>query len=346
MCGATAGRRGTLFPSVRGGGQDRAVSEHESSEAEQGRVALALLLERALDAAPELPGDIAGAQAAVRRMSLVEAAALHGRALFAPGSLGPDALVALAWERASFFERLGAALGTSERVVHAAVRARRFPLEPPRALAGYEYLGVFLSEGQLAVCDPCYHGRRSRMGGSFDLSHALEGAAGRWHAFVRPGLGEWADWTGELAVIHESGFEAAATEHVANIGVDGGTAGVFDRECPACPAESLVVEGVVFGRGAFSRSGLGDGLYPAFVARVAGAVVKVRIPYFEDELQMRDGTLPRRTSRRYAASAAFAVGDELEHVKFGVGTVVGSADGKIEVAFVDAVRTLVHARRA
>ena len=46
--------------------------------------------------------------------------------------------------------------------------------------------------------------------------------------------------------------------------------------------------------------------------------------------------------RRYAASQTFAVGDVLEHPKFGRGSVISSLPQRIEVEFADGKHTLVH----
>jgi hypothetical protein len=52
---------------------------------------------------------------------------------------------------------------------------------------------------------------------------------------------------------------------------------------------------------------------------------------------------PVEVVRRYAASATFAVGDVIEHVKFGRGTVQSIFEARIQVEFADGVKTLVHA---
>ena len=46
--------------------------------------------------------------------------------------------------------------------------------------------------------------------------------------------------------------------------------------------------------------------------------------------------------RPYSASATFAVGDVLEHPKFGRGSVVSGLDRRIDVEFADGRRTLIH----
>jgi hypothetical protein len=51
---------------------------------------------------------------------------------------------------------------------------------------------------------------------------------------------------------------------------------------------------------------------------------------------------PERPVRAYAASQTFAVGELIEHPKFGLGTVMSSAARRIEVEFPDGMHTLVH----
>jgi hypothetical protein len=51
---------------------------------------------------------------------------------------------------------------------------------------------------------------------------------------------------------------------------------------------------------------------------------------------------PERVARPYAASQTFAVGELVEHPKFGRGTVVGALNNRVEIEFADAKRTLIH----
>jgi hypothetical protein len=55
---------------------------------------------------------------------------------------------------------------------------------------------------------------------------------------------------------------------------------------------------------------------------------------------------PERPVRPYAASQTFAVGDLIEHPKFGRGTVISCLAQRIEVEFADGKVTLVHVRAA
>lgn len=323
-----------------------AMPRPRTTPAEASRL-IAALIERRFDG--ELPplstaATIFEASADLARLPLAETLPLHGRALFAAASLEPAAREQAAWARQDFLDELGAAVGVSARVLLAALRARSFPLAPPRPVAGYAYLGAFRSEGALEVADPCHLRKRTRLpAGVLSLSHPVEGHPGLWHAFVRDGRGEEADRTAELAVIHELGFEVAASEPIATIGVDAGMAGVFDRSCPEPALTEMRIEGVVHGLGAFAKSGFGDGVYPVFAGRAQGRVAKLRLAFLDERPEL-DATLLTRASRRYAATATFAVGDAIEHPKFGTGVVIGAADGKIEVQFEDEPRKLVHGR--
>jgi hypothetical protein len=51
---------------------------------------------------------------------------------------------------------------------------------------------------------------------------------------------------------------------------------------------------------------------------------------------------PEQTIHAYGASKTFAIGDLIEHPKFGRGTVTGSLAQRIDVEFPDGVHTLVH----
>jgi hypothetical protein len=178
----------------------------------------------------------------------------------------------------------------------------------------------------------------------FTLSHKVAGLAGVWHVFARS-LG---DRTAELVTIHDDGFDVYASEPVALIGVDSGTAGVFDKNYRKRDDDvPLEEEGPVAALGAIVWSGHGDGMYPVFVGKHRGRVAKIRIQFLGDEPEV-DCTLakPAVAAKPYNPKTTFAFGDAVEHVKFGVGSVVRvSSDGKIDVRFADGTRTLVHARK-
>lgn len=293
---------------------------------------------------PAIAAD-ASAWQTLAQLPLEETVTLHARALFAPTTLETPVRQAAELTRVAFFAELAGAVGVSGRVLLAAVKARRFPLDPPTAIPGYEYLGSFASSGELTVCDPCYFGKRSPRG-AISLSVKLEGLDGIWHVFVRPGVGEHAGRSAELVAIHSEGFPAFANEPLGVIGVDAGCAGVFDRACPR--PEAPYDEGVFSGRSAMARSGLGDGAYPVYGGYTLRKLSKVRIHFLGPTLPETDATMPRKTAaRRYAASERFEVGETVEHPKFGSGTVTRiGLDGKIEVVFGEERRVLVHARKA
>lgn len=273
---------------------------------------IAALIERRVDG--ELPAlstaiHILDKCSHLSRLPLADTLPLHARALFSAGSLTTEAREHAAWGREDFFGELGRVVGVSARVLLAAVRARNFPLVPPRALADYEYLGAFTSTGQFDIADPCHLRKTSRMPAAvFSLSYSVKVERGAWHAFVRAGTGEDADRTAELAVVHTDGFDVIATEALATIGVDAGMAGVFDETCPGPAQTELHIEGTVQGLGVFAHSGYGDGMYPVFAGRTHGSITKLRLAFMDERPEI-DATVPRRPARRYAISVTFAEGD-------------------------------------
>ena len=52
---------------------------------------------------------------------------------------------------------------------------------------------------------------------------------------------------------------------------------------------------------------------------------------------------PRKPARAYSPREAFTEGDWINHTKFGLGEVIASRDGKIEVKFGTEKRILIHA---
>lgn len=309
------------------------------------------LVQRAFDGPlPAVPTDAPIFEAAVRlaQLPLAETAALHGRALFAASTLDPALAARAAWARASFFEELGAALGVSGRALLAAVKARRLKLEPPRPVAGYEYLGSFTSGGELTVSDPCYAGRKAGAGtAAISLSLKVAAHAGVWHVFVRSGAGADRERTAELVAIHDDGFELYATDPIGSIGVDSGTAGIFDKQCPRRDPDAPLEEGPFAALGAIASTGYGDGMYPVYAGRLKGRVAKLRLAFLGDGPEVdRTVTKSAAATKPYSASARFALGDTITHPKFGEGSVIRvGSDGKIDVRFADATRTLVHGKK-
>jgi hypothetical protein len=310
------------------------------------RAEAAAIVERLVGRAPMGPAvtDAADEDELAQRPP-VETAPLHAAALFDPSSLAPPVLSVVERARERFFAELAHALDVSPHTLLGAVRSGRFPLTGPRALVKpYEYVGSFESDGELWVADPWYFARRGEEEGAL-TSVKLAAQKGRFHAFLRRGSGALEHRTGELVVVHEDGFAASATSRAGSIGVTTGLAGVFDATCPPVNLDRHVDEGIQQDRGALSQSGFGDGGYPVYAARVGRKVVKIRIA-FEDEAGPDRAVLaPPPGGRKYTASARFAVGESLEHAKFGSGVVESlTADGKIVVRFGDGPRTLVHAR--
>jgi hypothetical protein len=284
------------------------------------------------------------ARAKLALLPPMQTATLHARALFAPTTLDKHARDVAMWAREPFYAELGAALGLSGRTVAAAVRGRKYPLVPPREVAGYDYLGTFTTSGALVVADPAYVGSK-RAPGAFSLAVRVKGLEGLWHVFVRNGDGAESDRTAELVAIHSDGFDTYATEVLGTIGVDSGCAGIYDKACPKRDRDMLVEEGVQGGLGALAWSGMGDGVYPVYAGKIRGIVVKLRIGFLDGTDIDRTFAVPR-SGRVYSPKTRFALGETIEHPKFGSGTVTAVGDGgKIDVTFSDGQkRTLVHAK--
>jgi len=276
-------------------------------------------------------------------LPISETVDLFGRAMFAASSLEPAVLERVGWARDAFFEELAAVLATKPRLLAAAIRARKLRLDPPRPAAGYDYLGTFTTSGALTVADPAYVGRKNPPG-AFSLSLKIKAAEGLWHVFVRPAAKD-ASRNAELSVVHEDAFATSASVHAGTIGVDSGCAGVFDRACPKRDANGPLEEGLISGLGAIAWSGYGDGGYPVFVGRNAGVVTKIRISFIDDQPEIDRLIASSSAAKPYSAATTFTLGDAIEHVKFGRGSVIRIEDGKIHVRFADATRTLVHGRR-
>ena len=120
-------------------------------------------------------------------------------------------------------------------------------------------------------------------------------------------------------------------------------AGIYDRRCKSRSADSPIEEGLLGERGAIATSGFGDGVYDVHAAKKDGRAVKLRIAFLEEASPDRTKPAAAKGGRRYAANVHFAVGETLEHSKFGSGVVTSvTLDGKIVVAFDDGTRTLVH----
>lgn len=79
----------------------------------------------------------------------------------------------------------------------------------------------------------------------------------------------------------------------------------------------------------------------AQVARAPVAVVQSLLDSLTDLVRLA-WRAPEQRVRPYAASQTFAVGDLIEHPKFGRGSVLSSMTQRIEVEFADGKHTLVH----
>lgn len=279
--------------------------------------------------------------AAIAQLPLADVVSWHGRAMFAPATLDEERRSLSSFSRASFFAELAAALDTSAQALIAAVKNRKFPLVPPREIKNYDYLGSFTTDGKVIVSDVCYvTSKHTRP--PLQLALHLDVRHGDWHAYARSGTGDAADRTSELVAIHEVGFATAANDQLAVLGNDAGQMGIYDHSLGEPPA--YAEDGIVSGLGVKTSSGYGDGFYPVYGGKHQGQIVKLRVDFLEEgEL---DRTLPPpATTRPYSVKTTFAVGDAIEHPKFGLGRVVAIVDTKIDVSFPDGRRLLlVHGK--
>jgi hypothetical protein len=284
-------------------------------------------------------------EAQLAQLPLRDTVDLFGRTLFAQSTLDERTLQYGSFARRGFFAELGLALGTSGRVLLAAVKTRKLKLEPPRPIADHDYLGTFTTSGDLTVSDPCQIGRKNNP--AFPLTIKVQGLEGVWHAFVRDGTGDDRGRNAEFVAIHDDGFDVHAIEPIGSIGIDSGTAGVFDKKCPKRDDNAVLEDGTFAALGAVVSTGHGDGFYPVLAGRAKGKVAKLRIHFLGGDIET-DRSMPKSTAqaRPYSASQKFAMGDTIEHVKFGSGSVIRvGGDGKIDVRFPDGTRTLVHAKK-
>jgi hypothetical protein len=282
------------------------------------------------------------------QLPLSQTVDLYGRSWYATSSLDEETLPYVLQARQEFVRELATALGVRPRVLLAALRARKMKIEPPRPVANYDYLGTFTTSKTVHIADPAYIKRATRPTASgFQLALKIDVAEGIWHAFARNAKNDEGR-TAELSVVHETGFDTYASDLMGSIGVDGGCAGVFDKACPKRNSDEPLEEGIAFGLGAVTWSGYGDGGYSVYVGKHKGEIVRIRLPFIEDEPEI-DRLLARQTgasTKPYNVYTTFVVGDSVEHPKFGTGAVTRvGGDGKCDVRFPDGLRTLVHGRK-
>jgi hypothetical protein len=79
----------------------------------------------------------------------------------------------------------------------------------------------------------------------------------------------------------------------------------------------------------------------ARVPRTPAGIVQSLLDSITDLLRIA-WRAPVQTALPYAASRTFAVGDLIEHPKFGRGKVLACAQKRIDVEFADGMHTLAH----
>ncbi|HEY0252687.1 MAG TPA: hypothetical protein VGC41_14225, partial [Kofleriaceae bacterium] len=285
---------------------------------------------------PTLTSEPHEQHAEIGQLSMAARLPAVARFLFAPKKLVAETKYAYGGAWATVAGELAIALGTTHRLIHAAVRARKFPLVPPRVIEGYDYLGTFTTGEKVWLCDPCYFKKSTN-----NLIVAkLAVRSGLWHAFVR----NEGDRTAELAAIHETGFSTLASEAVGGFGVDAGLGGIFDEDAPKVDLDVPVIEGIHAGQGVYAHSGWGDGMYTGYAGRIGREIVKLRLAFLDKQPEIDRTFAAPKGGRPYSIKTKFALGETVDHPKFGSGTVTNVAPDKVTVSFADGPRTLVHAK--
>lgn len=257
-------------------------------------------------------------------------------------------------------------LRISLRRLHATVQhgdGSAEPLESPLGFSEHDYLGTFEVREELIVADRCYVAETREL-----LACATPAVAGTWCAFIRYDLPA-VNRSLALLVVHAAHLADAEQngEVLGRIGVDSGSVVVVDASARAHAArfgdgERAWLEGIVDGLGVFAYTANGDGLYPARVFRRDGRATMIRAsllgaehalyrlpkaPVAASYVRAVDAELASGSAelRAYSTKTKFAVGDRIHHVKFGEGVVrTLLPDNKMEVAFRDGPRALVHGR--
>ena len=160
-----------------------------------------------------------------------------------------------------------------------------------------EYIGSFETSGVLNVSDPCYEL------GTW-CTHTLSVRPGTYRAYVEPSdEGVWGDRNASL-IISFDGIEydrSKETRTEAEIGVDSGQAGFFDRIYypkeetgaygdtntfygKACEQTNNAFQaGIVENFGVVSSSGYGDGGYALYIVLTDGEITGARIEFISEE---------------------------------------------------------------
>lgn len=145
----------------------------------------------------------------------------------------------------------------------------------------------------MIVTDPCYDSD-SWANGVVDRCQT-----GNWLASIAvKHIKDWGDRVTQLTVTHETAEEPLKWQAAGfDVGVDSGSAGVFDfekyPEYPksdedelelSVPEAAKLHDAGTCAFGAASRSGLGDGAYDCLIAKKNGKVVGIKIVFLDEAL--------------------------------------------------------------
>ncbi len=283
-----------------------------------------------------------------------------------------DLLTALATPKsnakadAALIEEIGFELELSTRVTRAIIRRCDGTIDKPEgpdAYTDHEYLGSFVVKDELVIADRVQVASTDKT-----LAIATPAWPGRWHAFFRHDP-DFVDITIAMFVIHEG--------HLADAVLDGELLGSFDvetgsamivtgrarEEAAQFKAERDWQEGIIDELGCYATAADEEGTYLVRAQLRDGRATVVRVGLRDDEdalfrqpkppqsakyteaLDAKLGAAGEEGAQPYSPKTTFAVGDRIQHPKFGAGVVTNLLpDAKIEIDFRDGPRMLVHAR--
>jgi len=261
---------------------------------------------------------------------------------------------------------MAVSLGKSERAIRAALR-RRDPTvavpDSPWLFAGHEYIGAFRVERGLIFSDRCYVNREHLL-----LVSRTPALPGPWHAYIRYDPNFSARTLGML-VVHADHFDLGKEpgEKLGCLGVDAGCAVVVDMRVLDNPGliEALTTtseweEGLLEDVGCFAFTYDGDGMYNVRVIKSGDAVVAARVNLTRDEAYDYHHIPPPKNyqaaldkemasagpAKPYSIYETFVEGERVAHKKFGEGLVMRIvAGGKVEVAFAEGLKLLLHGQK-
>lgn len=273
-------------------------------------------------------------------------------------------------DREVFIEEMAVSLGKSKSAVAEALRKKEpcvVEKDCPWILSGYEYLGAFPVTKGLIIADRCYVDQEHIL-----LARKTPALSGTWHAYRRYDP-MFTGRTVALLVVHEDHFDRAKDhgEALGHFGVDAGCGIIVDQRVlddadlvhelkESAHWEEGMIQYKSRNVGIYSYTYDGDGLYAVRALKQGDHVVGVRANVTRNpEFDHHSPPPPERYVKKlenllsgagpakpYVTTQTFVVGDQVVHKKFGTGLVQRIVDvGKVEIAFPEGVKVLVHGQK-